>query len=115
MKKLKFTEGQKMPNGITFIKEVPSHTFYRRYGLFKCHCGKEFRCLIYSIHTGRTKSCKCLSGKFHRSLSEDSIKDIKRMLKMNIFTLKEIAEKHNVSQTNIFYIKVEKIHKQISL
>ncbi len=115
MKNIEFINGQKMPNDIIFIKEIPSHQFYRRYGLFKCYCGKEFKCLIYSIYTGRTKSCKCLSGKFKRSLGDDDVLDIKRMLKINIFTLNEIADKHKVSTTNVFYIKVGKIHKGITI
>lgn len=30
-----------------------------RAGLFKCHCGKEFKTTITSVKTGNTKSCGC--------------------------------------------------------
>ena len=35
-------------------------TAKRRYGRYKCYCGKEFECLKHSITSGRTKSCGCL-------------------------------------------------------
>ena len=31
----------------------------RRYGLFKCYCGTEFKAQATSIKSGRTKSCGC--------------------------------------------------------
>lgn len=34
----------------------------RRYGLYKCHCGKEFEAQIQSINDGNTKSCGCLKN-----------------------------------------------------
>ena len=31
----------------------------RKFGLYKCSCGKEFEVLLKSINSGRTKSCGC--------------------------------------------------------
>ena len=32
----------------------------RRFGLYRCYCGKEFEAQIQSINNGNTKSCGCL-------------------------------------------------------
>ena len=37
----------------------PSQKDKRRYGLYKCICGKEFETQIRSVETGHTKSCGC--------------------------------------------------------
>jgi len=34
-----------------------------RFGIFKCHCGSEFKVIINSIKTGNTKSCGCINKK----------------------------------------------------
>ena len=31
----------------------------RRYGLYKCYCGNEFKTLVYYVKTKHTKSCGC--------------------------------------------------------
>lgn len=35
----------------------------RRYGLYECECGNEFRAIRYAIESGRTKSCGCYHKK----------------------------------------------------
>lgn len=37
-------------------------TYKRRYGLFKCFCGNEFRCKITDVKSKNTKSCGCLKN-----------------------------------------------------
>ena len=39
----------------------------RRYGVFKCYCGKEFKALIPNVKIGHTKSCGCLHIKSKRT------------------------------------------------
>ncbi len=34
----------------------------RRFGLYRCYCGKEFEAQIQSINDGNTKSCGCLKN-----------------------------------------------------
>ena len=34
----------------------------RRFGLYRCYCGKEFEAQIQSINNGNTKSCGCLKN-----------------------------------------------------
>lgn len=36
----------------------------RRYGVFKCYCGKEFKTIIFNVKSGHAKSCGC-SHKTH--------------------------------------------------
>ena len=35
----------------------------KRYGLYKCFCGNEFKSRMDHIRTGKTKSCKCVRDK----------------------------------------------------
>lgn len=37
--------------------------YRRRFGLYKCHCGVEFRTQVQLIKSKHTKSCGCLIGK----------------------------------------------------
>lgn len=37
--------------------------YKKRYGLYKCDCGKEFKTQMYSVKQGHTKSCGCLQKK----------------------------------------------------
>ena len=46
--------------GGRFSKETSKQK--RRYGLYKCFCGKEFEAQIQSINDGNTKSCGCLKN-----------------------------------------------------
>lgn len=39
-----------------------------RFGLFRCHCGKEFTAVISSVKTGNTKSCGCYHSDTIRGL-----------------------------------------------
>ena len=39
----------------------------RRYGLYRCHCGNEFKRLIDSIKSGNTESCGCMRITHHLS------------------------------------------------
>jgi len=34
----------------------------RRYGVFVCHCGKEFTTTVHKVKSGHTKSCGCIKG-----------------------------------------------------
>lgn len=43
--------------GLIYAKETSKQK--RRYGLFKCHCGNEFKSIAYNINSGSTKSCGC--------------------------------------------------------
>jgi len=45
-------------NHLTFIKETRTKN-KKRYGLFKCACGKEKEIGISNVITGGTKSCSC--------------------------------------------------------
>lgn len=44
--------------GMLYPKETSKQK--RRYGLYKCFCGNEFKTEINSIKSGNTKSCGCL-------------------------------------------------------
>jgi hypothetical protein len=37
----------------------------KRFGLYKCHCGKEFETRTDCVKTGNTKSCGCVNGINH--------------------------------------------------
>ena len=42
----------------------------RRFGLYRCYCGKEFEAQIQSINNGNTKSCGCLKNT-HKKQNDD--------------------------------------------
>lgn len=44
--------------GMLFPKENSNKK--KRYGIYKCYCGNEFKAPSYSINIGKTKSCGCL-------------------------------------------------------
>lgn len=37
----------------------------RKFGLYKCYCGKEFKAQIKYVETNHTRSCGCLKGVKH--------------------------------------------------
>ena len=43
--------------GMKYPKETSKEK--RRYGLYKCHCGKEFETIISDVKSGRVSSCGC--------------------------------------------------------
>lgn len=42
---------------------TPTAEHKRKYGIYKCSCGKDFEVLVYSIESGKTLSCGCYSKK----------------------------------------------------
>lgn len=49
----------KQPVLIRDLGVVKKNSQYRRFGVFLCGCGKEFKTTLYKVRTGRTKSCGC--------------------------------------------------------
>lgn len=47
--------------GYLYPKETSNRK--RRFGLYKCHCGKEFKTTIEKANNGHTRSCGCLVKK----------------------------------------------------
>lgn len=56
MKAYSFEHGDVI-NGVTFIRVISDERPKR--ALFKCSCGRSFKCIIRSIVSGNTKSCGC--------------------------------------------------------
>lgn len=53
-------------NGIVFVSEISKHIGLKtnsRRAIFKCSCGRNFKCIIGSVVTGNTKSCGCWGAK----------------------------------------------------
>ena len=46
--------------GYLYPKETSKQR--KRFGIFKCHCGKEFKTQTQGINNGNTKSCGCLKN-----------------------------------------------------
>lgn len=63
----------------------------RRYGLCKCHCGKEFRVQMGDFKNGKRKSCGCLNQRRKFSNKEESTKHHKKLY--SIKHKEEIARK----------------------
>lgn len=38
----------------------------KRYGIYKCKCGAEYKCLTADVKTGKSSSCGCSKGENHR-------------------------------------------------
>ena len=101
-------------NGITFLEETERGSAHRRFGNFKCHCGTNFNTWIYTIVKGLTKGCGCKNGTWNRRLTDNQVLVIRHMVWNEQKTLREIAEKFNVSIGTIYYIKIEKTHKRVA-
>ena len=46
--------------GMKYPKETSKEK--KRYGLYKCHCGKEFETIISDVKSGKASSCGCLKN-----------------------------------------------------
>jgi len=42
------------------VTEIKGYPKRNTYGIFRCHCGKEFETKLSLVKTGRSKSCGCL-------------------------------------------------------
>lgn len=42
------------------LKPTEKSNYVKKYGLFKCYCGNEFKAVISSVNRKNTKSCGCL-------------------------------------------------------
>ena len=47
------------------LKPLESSKYKKRFGIFKCQCGKEFKAMSDDIKTGHTKSCGCYLNTTH--------------------------------------------------
>lgn len=63
MSKINYIEGQKLGN-LTFISRFEHPNKKDPKATFRCECGKEFVCKIYSVKSFVTKSCGCMKLKF---------------------------------------------------
>ncbi len=63
MKAIQYNIGILGTNGISYLKSLPSKVLpsgqTKRWGLFKCSCGKEFEGMVRPIAKGVTKDCGC--------------------------------------------------------
>lgn len=57
--------------GMIFATETSRQK--RRYGVFKCYCGKEFKATIPDVKNGNTKSCGCYRRKLTIERGKDAI------------------------------------------
>lgn len=55
--RIKYEVGQQIGNCIYLGNEYSKN--WKRYALFKCHCGNEFSSAIEKVKRGHTKSCGC--------------------------------------------------------
>jgi hypothetical protein len=60
--------------GMQFPKDTSNEK--KRYGLYRCHCGNEFRTITSSIKNGDSKSCGCLKGNRSHNLKNHRLYSI---------------------------------------
>lgn len=109
---IEYKTGQKI-NSLTYLSESSDNVKGSRYCNFKCHCGNEFTTLMQSAKYGTTRSCGCLNRGKKGSLSNAQIKNINKMVWEDALPLRVIAQKHNMSISSIYQIKVGKTYKKV--
>ena len=57
--------------GMLYPKETSK--FKRRYGIYKCHCGNEFKAQAADVQSGNVKSCTCNKGNKKHNLAHNRI------------------------------------------
>ena len=56
------------------MKPTENSKYKKRFGLYKCYCGNEFKTMFECVRSGHTKSCGCLQRK---TVSEMNVKNKK--------------------------------------
>lgn len=72
-----------------YIKPKETSNYKKRYGIYRCFCGNEFKTQTQSIKSGNTKSCGCY----------------------NIEKIKEMATKHNMYYSSIYKVWASMIQR----
>ena len=52
----------------------------KRYGIYKCFCGKEFKAQTYDITSKNTSSCGCNKGKVIHNLTNHRLYNIWKLM-----------------------------------
>lgn len=63
---ISYKENQEIANGVLFVKDIDPYiknNKKKKRILAKCKCGNNFEVLLYSVKSGRTKSCGCYRKK----------------------------------------------------
>lgn len=70
---------------------TPNSTYKRRYGIYKCFCGKEFKNIISSVKNNYIKSCGCLHTV--HNLTQHRLYSIWNSMMQRCYNLKEKSHK----------------------
>lgn len=72
----------------TYLHKKTGYYYSHPMGIYRCHCGKEYRTCVKAVEAGRIKTCGCIQGSYKHGKSKTSEYKTLVAIKLRCYQLK---------------------------